>query len=90
MYEFNLANVLNYADLADLIAPRPFMVERGHDDGVSVDQWVSYEYAFVRQFYDKLNLGAQTRIEFFNGPHTIHGAGTFEFLHHHLQWPQSR
>jgi dienelactone hydrolase len=89
MYEFNFANVLNYADLANLIAPRPFMVERGHNDGVSVDQWVAYEYAFVRQFYDKLNLGDQTRIEFFNGPHTIHGVGTFEFLRHHLHWPES-
>ncbi|HVR35830.1 MAG TPA: hypothetical protein VMS21_08265 [Methylomirabilota bacterium] len=26
-------------------------------------------------------------IEFFDGPHTIHGEGTFEFLHKHLDWP---
>lgn len=90
MYEFNFANVLNYSDLADLMAPRPFMVERGHDDPVSVDQWVSFEYAFVREFYDKMNLGTQTRIEFFNGPHTIHGVGTFQFLREHLRWPESR
>jgi dienelactone hydrolase len=89
MYEFNFANILNYADLADLMAPRPFMVERGHDDPVSVDQWVSFEYAFVREFYDKMNLGEQTRIEYFNGPHTIHGVGTFQFLREHLQWPKS-
>jgi dienelactone hydrolase len=88
MYEFNFANVLNYSDLADLMAPRPFMVERGHDDPVSIDQQVAFEYAFVREFYDKLNLGAETRIEFFNGPHTIHGVGTFEFLRRHLRWPE--
>jgi len=88
MYEFNFANVVNYADLADLMVPRPFMVERGHDDPVSVDQWVSFEYAFVREFYDKMNLGGDTRMEFFNGPHTIHGVGTFEFLRDHLQWPK--
>ena len=34
MPEWNLANVANYAEMAMLIAPRPFMVERGHDDGV--------------------------------------------------------
>ena len=90
MYEFNFANVLNYSDLADLMAPRPFMVERGHDDPVSVDQWVSFEYAFVREFYDKMNVGEQARIEFFNGPHTIHGVGTFQFLREHLRWPESR
>ena len=69
--------------------PAPSWSSAATTTASSVDQWVSYEYAFVRQFYDKLNLGAQTQIEFFNGPHTIHGAGTFEFLHHHLQWPQS-
>ena len=32
-----------------LIAPRPFMVERGHYDGVAPDEWVAYEFAKVRQ-----------------------------------------
>lgn len=86
MYEFNFANVVDYSDLADLMAPRPFMVERGHDDPVSVDQEVAFEYAKVREFYDRLDLGSQTRIEFFNGPHEIHGKGTFEFLKKHLRW----
>ncbi len=87
MYEFNFANVVNYADLANLMAPRPFMVERGHEDPVSVDEQVAYEYAFVREFYDKMAIGDRTEIEFFNGPHTIHGKGTFEFLRRHLKWP---
>ena len=86
MYEYNFANTVNYSDLAKLMAPRPFMVERGHDDPVSVDEWVAFEYAKVREFYDKMNLGGRTEIEFFNGPHEIHGKGTFKFLHKHLQW----
>lgn len=86
MYEFNFANVVNYADLANLMAPRPFMVERGHDDPVSVDERVSYEYARVREFYDKMGIDDKTEIEFFNGPHTIHGIGSFQFLHRHLSW----
>jgi dienelactone hydrolase len=86
MLEFNLGNTFNYSDMANLMAPRPFMVERGHDDGVSVDAWVAYEYAKVRRHYDQLNLADRTRIEFFNGPHTIHGVGTFEFLHRFLDW----
>jgi dienelactone hydrolase len=86
MYEFNLANTANYAELADLMVPRPFMVERGHDDPVSIDEEVSFEYARVREFYDKIGLGGSTEIEFFNGPHEIHGKGTFKFLKKHLRW----
>lgn len=87
MYEFNFANTVNYAELAELMAPRPFMVERGHDDPVSIDEEVAFEYARVRRFYDKLNLGSETEIEFFTGPHEIHGEGTFRFLKTHLRWP---
>ena len=87
MFEFNLGNTFNYAEMASLIAPRPFMVERGRHDGVAPDEWVAYEYAKVRRFYVGLGLGERTEIEFFDGPHTIHGEGTFEFLHRHLKWP---
>ena len=76
-------------DLANLMAPRPFMVERGHLDGVAPDEWVAYEFSKVRRFYDtKMNMPDRARIEFFTGPHTIHGKGTFEFLRQHLQWPR--
>ena len=88
MPEFNLGNTFNYAELSWLICPRPFMVERGHDDGVAPDEWVAYEYAKTRRHYVKLGLGERTEIEFFDGPHTIHGVGTFEFLHRHLIWPK--
>ena len=37
MPEWNLGNTFNYAELSWLICPRPFMVERGHDDGVASD-----------------------------------------------------
>ena len=84
MYEFDFANKVNYADLANLMAPRPFMVERGHDDPVSVDEWVAFEYAKVRRFYDQLGIGDKTEIEFFSGPHEVHGKGTFQFLKHRL------
>lgn len=87
MLEFNFANVVNYSDLADLMAPRPFMVERGHMDPVAPDEWVDYEYAKVRRFYEvKMNMPEAAAIEFFTGPHTINGKGTFEFLRRHLRW----
>ena len=84
MYEFDLGNTFNYAEMAYLIAPRPFMVERGHDDGVGTDEMVAYEYARVRYLYaNRLKIGDRTEIEFFPGGHMIHGKGTFAFLAKH-------
>jgi hypothetical protein len=64
------------------------MVERGHRDGVGEDEWVAFEYAKVRRRYVSLGIGDRTRIEYFDGAHEIHGKGTFEFLHQHLDWPR--
>ena len=50
------------------------------------NEWVAYEYAKVRRHYDHLGISDRTSIEFFNGPHTIHGVGTFQFLYHFLNW----
>ena len=88
MPEFRLGITFNYAEMAYLIFPRPFMVERGHRDGVGLDEWVAHEYAKVRRVYDELGLGDKTEIEFFNGNHEINGKGAFDFLHRHLDWPQ--
>lgn len=90
MPEFDLAGTFNHAEMAALIAPRPFMVERGHADGVGIDEWVSFEYAKVRRLYDRLGVPDRTQIEYFNGPHTIHGVGTYSFLHRHLAWPEPK
>ncbi|MGI8784150.1 MAG: dienelactone hydrolase family protein [Acidobacteriota bacterium] len=86
--EFDFGEKFNYAELASLIAPRPFMVERGHRDGVAPDEWVAYEYAKVRRRYVALGIGDRTEIEFFNGVHEIHKVGTFRFLQKHLRWPE--
>lgn len=89
MLEFNMGNKFNYAEMANLIAPRPFMVERGHDDGVGIDPMIAYEYAKVRYLYaNKLKISDNTQIEFFPGGHQIHGVRTFEFLRKHLHYPQ--
>merc|ERR1711964_400316 len=90
MHEFDLGNTFNYAEMSWMICPRPFMVERGHHDSVSVDEWVAYEYARTRRRYDLLGIGDRTEMEVFDGPHTINGKGTYEFLHRHLRWPEPR
>jgi cephalosporin-C deacetylase-like acetyl esterase len=90
MYEFDLGHTFNYAEMAALIAPRPFMVERGHADTVGLDEYVAFEYAKVRRLYAQLGIADRTEIEFFDGGHMIHGKGTFAFLHRHLHWPEPK
>jgi dienelactone hydrolase len=85
---FNLGSTFNYAEMAYLMVPRPFMAERGHHDGVARDEWVNAEYAKVRWLYAQLGLADRTEIEHYNGGHTINGEKTFEFLHRHLAWPK--
>jgi dienelactone hydrolase len=88
IFEFDLGSTFNYAEMAALIAPRPFMVERGHFDGVADDWTVAYEYSKVQFLYAaRLKRPELTEIEWFDGPHTINGKKTFEFLHRHLNWP---
>ncbi|MBK8039498.1 MAG: hypothetical protein IPK22_20545 [Verrucomicrobiaceae bacterium] len=89
IWEWNMGRTFNYAEMAALIAPRPFMVERGHNDGVGTDEWVNYEFAKVRRLYNKLLIGNRTTIEHFDGPHMIHGVGTYEFLKQKLGFPET-
>lgn len=89
IFEFDLGSTFNYAEMAALIAPRPFMVERGHFDTVAPDERVALEFAKVRFLYEaRLGLANQAEIEWFVGPHAIHGEGTYDFLHRHLTWPR--
>lgn len=88
IFEWDLGSTFNYAEMSYLIFPRPFMVERGHHDGVGIDPWVAYEYAKTRWLYNNLGQADKTELEFFNGPHEVNGVGTYEFLHKHLKWPK--
>jgi hypothetical protein len=86
---WNLGQTFDYAEMAYLMVPRPFMIERGHLDMVGRDSWVAHEYAKVRWLYAQIGLADHTEIEFLQGGHSIHGEGTFAFLHRHLKWPGS-
>lgn len=84
---FNMGSTFSYAEMAYLIFPRPFMVERGRHDRVQPDEWVAYEYAKVEHLYDQFNMKDKTEIEYFNGGHASRNEGVFKFLHKHLDWP---
>jgi hypothetical protein len=85
--QFNLGNTFNYAEMAALIAPRPFMVEHGYKDRVAPLEWAAAEYSKVQKLYFHLGIPEKTEMAYFDGPHMIHGEATFDFLHRHLNWP---
>lgn len=85
VFEFDLGNRFNYAEMAGLIAPRAFMVERGHWDPVAPDEWVAYEYAKVRRLYTQIGIRKLTDIEYFDGGHRINGVETLKFLDKYLK-----
>lgn len=87
IFEWNLGGTFNYAEMAALICPRPFLVERGHFDGVAPDETVGYEFAKVRHLYQaQLGIGDRCEIEWFVGPHSIHGERSYDFLAKHLEF----
>ena len=87
---FNLGMTFGHAEMAALIAPRAFMVERGHADGVGIDEWVAFEYARVNRLYSKLKIPERTEIEFFDGGHEIRAVNTFKFIHRQFNWPEPK
>lgn len=86
MYDFDAGDTFNYAELAMLIAPRPFMVERGRRDGVGIDEYVAYEFARVARFYEHFpELRGRAKIEYFDGVHEIRFDGVAKFLDQFLK-----
>ena len=85
---WNMGLRFDYAEMAGLIFPRPFFVERGHHDLVATDEWVAHEYAKVRFLYARFGMEEKTAMEYFHGGHSINGEGSFGFLHRHLEWPR--
>ncbi len=85
MGEFGMGPRFDHTELARMITPTPFLVERGHDDGVSVDAWVAAAFAPVRRHASKLGIGDRAGIAWFDGPHRIDGRDAMAFLKTHLK-----
>lgn len=85
IFEFDLGSTYGYAEMAALIAPRPFMVERGHFDPVGADEQVGLEFAKVQHLYNaRLKIPDRCGIAWFDGGHEINLPGTLGFLKQHL------
>jgi hypothetical protein len=86
-FDWNLGPRFGHAEMAALIAPRPFLVERGHSDGVGIDEWVAYEFAKAKRYYAQAGVENLAEITYFDGPHRIHGEYAYQFMRQHLGPP---
>ncbi|GHU15897.1 hypothetical protein FACS1894163_04180 [Spirochaetia bacterium] len=81
IFHFDLANTFDHSDMARLIAPRTFMVERGHLDGVASSEYVGFEFGKVRYYYDHcLKMPDRAEIKWIDGGHTVYVDKTAPFL----------
>lgn len=87
LYEWNQLNTFTHAEMAQLIIPRPFMVENGYFDGVKPDEWAGYEFAKVKRTYQKLGVGDRAVFGTHMGGHEVHADTILPFLHKYLDWP---
>ena len=86
IFEFDMATTFDYSEMARLIAPRPFMVERGYRDNVGWNEFVAFEYAKAHAYYAyKLGMPDKIEIHWFEGGHQINGEGTYPFLDRFLK-----
>lgn len=86
MPEFGQGSRFGHFEMARMIAPRPFLVERGHRDGVGIDEWVAYEFAKVARHYREAGIPERAAITYFDGIHRIEGTEAFRFLDRWLRW----
>ncbi|HZT33225.1 MAG TPA: prolyl oligopeptidase family serine peptidase [Bryobacteraceae bacterium] len=91
-FNFDLLRAFNHSDLATLVAPRPFMVEIGDQDGVVMRprRFVDLEIQRVLDLYRRLGIPERAGVAAFHGPHMVDGAETFPFLDRWLHWTPAR
>ena len=63
------------------------MAQRGHNDAVAWDEFVGYEYAFVRHAYTLLKIPERTEIDWFSGGHEIDLKPALQFFDRFLRAP---
>jgi dienelactone hydrolase len=79
-YNWNVLNRFDHTQLIAAMWPRPVCIEYGSDDQVTTPQWHERAWKEVKAFADSWGVNDKIVDDKFNGPHSIHGIGTFTFL----------
>ncbi len=85
MFNYNVLNELDHAELATRFVPRPQMIENGLQDTVTPTAWVNREFARTQAVFTWLDAAGDLELEHFPGPHRVWAEGSFRFLERHLR-----
>lgn len=84
--EFNLINTFSHAEMISMLAPRPFMIERGFFDPCGDNRSVGSECGKVRELYaGRLKKPQRLAIDWFVGGHESDPPEVIRFLDQHLR-----
>ena len=81
---------MTVADAELILCPAPAFAQAAAADSYLVMAGDGPQRNEVQAEVAKLGIGDRTEIEFFVGPHTINGKGTYAFLRKHLNWNPAR
>ena len=79
-YNWNVLNRFVHTQLIAAMWPRRVCIEYGSGDQVTTPEWHERAWQEVKRFGDSWGMEHKIVDDKFNGPHAIHGIGTFFFL----------
>jgi hypothetical protein len=79
-YNWNVLNRFDHTQLIAAMWPRPVSIEYGSEDQVTTPVWHERAWKEVKGFAESWGMEDKIVDDKFNGPHAIHGIGTFSFL----------
>ncbi|WP_353128721.1 alpha/beta hydrolase family protein [Parapedobacter pyrenivorans] len=83
--DWDLGHTFDTAEKAALIAPRPFMAQRGSFDPVATDEMANHEYAKLRRHYMLSGLPEdRVKLTYFVGEHVTEVNSALKFIYKYL------
>jgi len=79
-YNWNALNRFVHTQIIAAMWPRPVCIEYGSGDQVTTPAWHQRAWQEVSAFAEAWGMQGKIVDDDFEGPHTIHGVGTFIFL----------
>ena len=84
--DWDLGHTFNTAEMAALIAPRPFMAQRGSFDPIANDEMVGAEFARLKRHYVLSGLPeSSVKLTYFVGSHSTEATSALRFIEDHLK-----
>jgi dienelactone hydrolase len=85
MYYWDLLHRCTDPEQILMTAPRAVCIEFGQKDSITTPAWTAAAWKQTTTLCDRFGLRDRVELVHFDGPHEIHGIGTFDFLDRFLR-----